>query len=147
MPITFFLIKTNKQTYTKVPSFVLSIRFMTAVLLFLGYCFQYMAKINLSIGIVCMVNNTALLLHSTHVVLSNSSHVENTTALASSCSSTDSAKGHHMDGPFAWEKNVQGLVLASYFYGYIVSQVDPDVFRICLNKKSSDFLVFFWALN
>ena len=27
---------------------------------FFGYCFQYMLKINLGIGIVCMINNTAL---------------------------------------------------------------------------------------
>jgi len=27
---------------------------------FLGYCLQYMLKINLGIAIVCMVNNTAI---------------------------------------------------------------------------------------
>ncbi|RXG68326.1 Sialin [Armadillidium vulgare] len=27
------------------------------------------------------------------------------------------------DGPFAWDENIQGLILAAYFYGYIVTQV------------------------
>ena len=33
---------------------------------FLGYCLQYMLKINLGIAIVCMVNNTALKLAASH---------------------------------------------------------------------------------
>lgn len=41
-------------------SFFRSIRFLTSAVIFLGYCFQYMLKISLSIGIVCMVNNTAI---------------------------------------------------------------------------------------
>lgn len=27
------------------------------------------------------------------------------------------------DGPFIWNKNIQGLILSSYFYGYITTQV------------------------
>ncbi|KAF2348310.1 Major facilitator superfamily, partial [Trinorchestia longiramus] len=27
------------------------------------------------------------------------------------------------DGPFVWDENIQGVVLASYFYGYILTQV------------------------
>ena len=30
---------------------------------------------------------------------------------------------HDKDGEFVWNKGVQGLVLASYFYGYIITQV------------------------
>ena len=32
------------------PTFIKSVRFLTAVIIFFGYCFQYMIKINLSIG-------------------------------------------------------------------------------------------------
>jgi hypothetical protein len=35
---------------TKRPSFIISVRFLTSVIIFLGYCFQYMIKINISIG-------------------------------------------------------------------------------------------------
>ena len=27
------------------------------------------------------------------------------------------------DGPFIWNKKIQGLILSSYFYGYITTQV------------------------
>lgn len=27
------------------------------------------------------------------------------------------------DGPFVWGKNIQGLILSSFFYGYITTQV------------------------
>lgn len=27
------------------------------------------------------------------------------------------------DGPFAWEKDIQGHILGAFFYGYLVSQV------------------------
>jgi hypothetical protein len=40
---------------------LLSIRFLLAILLFFGYAIQYTQKINMSVAIVCMVNNTALL--------------------------------------------------------------------------------------
>ena len=33
---------------------------MMAVIIFFGYCFQYMLKINMSISIVCMVNYTSV---------------------------------------------------------------------------------------
>jgi hypothetical protein len=44
----------------KGPSLIISVRFLTSITIFFGYCIQYMLKINMSIAIVCMVNNTAL---------------------------------------------------------------------------------------
>ena len=44
---------------SEVPRFYLSVRFLSACLIFLGVAAQYMQKIDMSIGIVCMVNNTA----------------------------------------------------------------------------------------
>ena len=42
------------------------------IMAFIGYCLQYMLKINLGIAIVCMVNNTALKLATSH------SHINDT---------------------------------------------------------------------
>ncbi|KAK7080765.1 hypothetical protein SK128_016127, partial [Halocaridina rubra] len=50
-----------------------------------------------------------------HIVSDNSSSVID-------CGEEES-KEPLLDGPFAWDENVQGLVLAAYFYGYIVTQV------------------------
>lgn len=43
-----------------VPRFWISVRSLMCVMLFFGYCFNYMQKIDMSIAIVCMVNQTAL---------------------------------------------------------------------------------------
>ena len=45
------------------PSFLLSIRFLLALIAFLAYATQYTQKINMSVAIVCMINNTALEAH------------------------------------------------------------------------------------
>merc|ERR1719223_2037590 len=42
------------------PSFVFSVRFLTAIIAFLGYGVQYIQRVNMSTAIVCMLNNTAL---------------------------------------------------------------------------------------
>lgn len=44
----------------KEPSFLLSIRFLLSMVIFFGYCFNYMQKVDMGIAIVCMINNTAL---------------------------------------------------------------------------------------
>ena len=46
----------------KEPSFILSMRFLLAILVFFGYGIQYTQKTGMSVAIVCMVNNTAILL-------------------------------------------------------------------------------------
>jgi hypothetical protein len=44
----------------KRPAFFTSIRFLVAILAFFGYAIQYAQKIDMSVAIVCMINNTAL---------------------------------------------------------------------------------------
>jgi hypothetical protein len=39
---------------------LLSIRFLLALIAFFAYAIQYTQKINMSVAIVCMINNTAL---------------------------------------------------------------------------------------
>jgi hypothetical protein len=40
------------------PSFIISVRFLVAIVAFLGYAVQYIQRIDMSVAIVCMVNNT-----------------------------------------------------------------------------------------
>ena len=42
------------------PSFLISVRFLCVILIFFGYCFNFMQKIDMSIAIVCMTNHTAI---------------------------------------------------------------------------------------
>ena len=66
------------------PRFYFSIRFLLSCLVFCGTAVQYMQKIDISIGIVCMINNTALKVENLHgydplyVGLSNNSDINDT---------------------------------------------------------------------
>ena len=68
------------------PSFLISTRFLTSAILFFGYCFQYMLKINMSIAIVCMVNNTAL--NRLKASLALNTTLLNSSFVSSECGST-----------------------------------------------------------
>ena len=39
------------------------------------------------------------------------------------CKFQNSSSHQNPDGPFVWDKSIQELILSSYFYGYITSQV------------------------
>jgi MFS transporter, ACS family, solute carrier family 17 (sodium-dependent inorganic phosphate cotransporter), member 5 len=62
--------------------------------------------VSMGIGIVCMVNNTAIT--EQFYESTNSSYLKSST---------------HDDGPFNWNKPVQGIILSSFFYGYISTQI------------------------
>jgi hypothetical protein len=45
-----YIVFNHNAPYKGPPSLLKSVRMLTSVTLFFGYCFQYMLKINLSIG-------------------------------------------------------------------------------------------------
>ena len=65
---------------------------------FLGFANVYAMRVNLSVAIVYMVNNTWI---------HNSSDYKPTTP----------------DGPFKWDEGQQGLILGMFFYGYVLTQL------------------------
>jgi ACS family sodium-dependent inorganic phosphate cotransporter-like MFS transporter 5 len=86
----------------------------------------------MSVAIVCMINNTALkemndaanALKATNLVTSTASSFNNSIAEETSQCLFQEVKGAKtFNGEFAWNKKIQGLVLSSYFYGYITTQV------------------------
>lgn len=104
----------------------------------MGMAIIYGLKVNLSVAIVAMVNQTALLqyqpelLHEQLVNVSKKDHLtvhdstDNFTEL--SCTSTsdlqaDGTKKPNEDGPLVWSEPEQGLVLGSYFWGYLLTQI------------------------
>lgn len=38
-------------------------------------------------------------------------------------SDTSSSSDDSSDGPFVWETDVQGYILSSFFYGYVITQI------------------------
>ena len=72
---------------------------------FLGFSISYAMRVNLSVAIVYMVNNTAI---SGNGYRSREGEVDN----------------DNKDGPFVWDEAQQGVILGMFFYGYVVTQVE-----------------------
>ncbi|XP_034257092.1 sialin [Thrips palmi] len=101
-------------------------RYVFAVLGSIGFAIIYGLKVNLSVAIVAMVNHTALQQHH------GGEHVDE---VAAESVSKGAASGpaepaggvqggqDGQDGPFAWSETTQGYILASYFWGYLLTQI------------------------
>lgn len=77
------------------PPFLFSVRFMCVILIFMGYCFNFMQKIDMSIAIVCMTNHTAIKMlqqSNTTNYASNYTYYNTTTKSDESCPLMASAK-------------------------------------------------------
>ncbi|XP_053950345.1 sialin isoform X1 [Anastrepha ludens] len=79
---------------------------------FLGFAVVYAMRVNLSVAIVAMVNQTA-------IPQSNSTSVDDTCPVPTPKNNTRPMK----EGDFVWDEATQGLVLGSFFYGYVLTQV------------------------
>ncbi len=132
---------------------MLSVRFLVAFLAFLLTAIQYMQRINMSVAIVCMINNTRLAEISRESKNRTISRLSSTNDLSFNSSALlMHDHGHHnqkcafqkstnatskLDGPFVWDKSIQGLILSSFFYGYLFTQIIGAWLSIKVNALSS----------
>eukprot|EP00096_Caligus_rogercresseyi_P002339 TRINITY_DN14442_c0_g1_i1.p1 TRINITY_DN14442_c0_g1~~TRINITY_DN14442_c0_g1_i1.p1 ORF type:complete len:247 (+),score=35.20 TRINITY_DN14442_c0_g1_i1:91-831(+) len=72
-------------------------RYVVAGLAFFGFCVIYMLRVNLSVAIVAMTSQKVITL--------------------------DNGTEQILPPEFRWESSTQGLILGSFFYGYIVTQI------------------------
>ncbi|XP_055847003.1 sialin-like [Episyrphus balteatus] len=85
---------------------------------FLGFAVVYAMRVNLSIAIVAMVNHTAI----PHTDITSNDQTcpsRSSTSLLNS-STTDQKLS---EGEFDWDEKTQGIVLGSFYYGYILTQI------------------------
>jgi len=92
------------------PPWTVSARGVLAVMGFLGFANVYAMRVNLSVAIVAMINNTA--------IATNNSKINNNT-----CPVATNSSGGAPDGPFAWGPREQGWLLGAFFVGYVVTQI------------------------
>lgn len=108
---------------------------------FWGFAFSYAMRFNLSMAIVAMVNRTVPVppSNSTNLTISGFSLAN----YKSSCPNNDVAhlglsydlEGYEDEplpdpepsGEFNWDEAEQGLILGSFFYGYVVTQLPGGV--------------------
>ncbi|XP_063407956.1 sialin-like isoform X3 [Mytilus trossulus] len=87
----------------------LGTRHFLAFMAFLGFVNVYCLRVNLSVGLVAMVNDTG--------TTKNTSDEE-------ACAGPDSGQNTTVKvGEFNWDQNTQGIILGSFFYGYICTQI------------------------
>ncbi|CAH1107273.1 unnamed protein product [Psylliodes chrysocephalus] len=93
-------------------------RHMVTFMLFLGMANAYIMRTNMSVAIVAMVNHTAI---------GGSNHdsaisVDDECGVIADNSSGTTAKTE-TEGEFLWPTDIQGYVLSSFFYGYVITQI------------------------
>lgn len=99
-------------------------RYVLSVLSSIGMAIIYGLKVNLSVAMVAMVNQTAIKAtgggdpHAPSVTLSNFTNPEECEAEPLKHGSSGD-----QDGPFLWDAGSQGIILSCYFWGYFVSQI------------------------
>ncbi|CAL1526709.1 unnamed protein product [Lymnaea stagnalis] len=106
--------------------FWLSSRLALAVIGFLGFINVYAVRVNLSVAIVCMVNHTAI--RKLSDVNSTSVRVSSECSASAAENSTDIADfnplvNDNLGGYLEWDKTIQGTILGSFFWGYLIGQV------------------------
>ncbi len=103
-------------------------RHLIVALGFMAFACVYAQRWNFSIGIISMVNHTAVKqLHHQRTLESNSSLRASANRSISECivvtSTNLSLMSARSDGPHVWDEVQQGVALGSFFYGYVVTQV------------------------
>lgn len=106
----------------------LQMRYVLIVLLCFGSFNIYATRVTMSMGLVCMVNHTAILQNSYPA-----STGENTST-SGLCIPTQDHMGNgtntnisEEDGPFVWDEELQGIILSSFFWGYVFTQLPGGV--------------------
>uniref|UniRef100_A0A182SIQ7 Putative inorganic phosphate cotransporter n=1 Tax=Anopheles maculatus TaxID=74869 RepID=A0A182SIQ7_9DIPT len=86
-------------------------RHYTVFMLFLGMANAYVMRTNMSVAIVAMVNQTAI--------------EKDSEVFDDECPDTDygDEKDDSADGEFIWSTSMQGYILSSFFYGYVITQI------------------------
>ncbi|XP_029040593.2 putative inorganic phosphate cotransporter [Osmia bicornis bicornis] len=133
---------TGKSNYKETGGIVFPIRYLMAIMGSIGLAIIYGFKVNVSVAIVAMVNHTAVKLSSTlHQLESN-----DTNAIINSMeechhddNSSNVTKIVDEDGPFIWNEPLQGLILSSYFWGYMASLLPGGRMAELLSAK--------WVMN
>ncbi|XP_076461278.1 sialin-like isoform X2 [Babylonia areolata] len=138
-----------------------SARLGLAIMGFLGFIFVYALRVNLSVAIVCMVNQTAIASQDSAALVAsgaanngsspfNISVTSTTTTVASASgnegesaecgagaagSSGNDTSSALKEGHLLWDKKTQGLVLGAFFWGYLVSQIPAGLLAVRFGGK------------
>ncbi|XP_059475931.1 sialin-like [Neocloeon triangulifer] len=95
-------------------------RGVLGVISFFGFFVNYMLRVNMNIAIVSMTGGAGTAAASDDFVPNEC--ISNSSSFRSNTTATDDAKQADV-GEFAWDSQLQGIVLGSFYWSYIVSLV------------------------
>lgn len=95
------------NTYSSGKKQCIPYRYIVTLLTFAGFFNVYAMRVNLSVALVAMVNST----------------VNPEPNVSDACPLLSNHTSEAKEGPFLWDPTIQGQILASFFYGYIVTQI------------------------
>lgn len=82
----------------------------------LGIAVMYCMRVNLSVALIAMVNSTA-------VKDSKSSKIANESSQCPVTNTSGQPSQFGQDGSFVWSRELQGIILSSFFWGYVILQI------------------------
>ncbi|XP_021924654.1 putative inorganic phosphate cotransporter isoform X2 [Zootermopsis nevadensis] len=95
-------------------------RYMLCLMFFLGLTVTFLLRVNINLAIVGMVNSTSVEPTSQEEALSSASGG----CLAANVSvSTNKQVVDGAQGEFSWDEVQQGIILSSFFWGYLIFQI------------------------
>lgn len=94
-----------------------SMRLWLAFIGFIGTMNLYSMRMNLSVGILCMTNHTAVALLENVTKLDT----QNINGTKTSCDLI--GEENYEDGDLVWTKKTRGIILGVFFWGYLVTQI------------------------
>ncbi|CAH1802649.1 unnamed protein product [Owenia fusiformis] len=107
-----------------------SYRLSLAIISFIGFIFVYVVRTNFSIAMVCMVKrpfrNSTSAMNETKLKIGNNTRFTEIDIEDEACSLVAQINDY-THGEFEWDRRLQGLLLSSFFYGYVVTQLPAGI--------------------
>ncbi|CAG0880736.1 unnamed protein product [Darwinula stevensoni] len=118
----------QEQLQDKDKSWEVPKRYVLVLMAFLGFVMDYAVRININIAIVSMVNQSAI----PHV----SFEAQAAECGFSNSSLTTEDMQELQAGEFAWDEDVQTLILSSFYWGYVVTVFPAGIWAEKLGGKN-----------
>lgn len=112
-------------------------RHLFVILCNLGIAVMYCMRVNLNVALIAMVNSTAI--EDSNSKLSNGSEcpVANITS--------GSMQNLPNDGTYVWSRQLQGLILSSFFWGYLILQIPAGTLTQRFGGKRAFLIGVLWT--
>ncbi|KAJ8676242.1 hypothetical protein QAD02_012028 [Eretmocerus hayati] len=115
------------------PRALVGTRHVVTFMLFLGMANAYVMRTNMSVAIVAMVNHTAI-----NQQADSGPVVDECAENPGNGSLSQQQHNSGRDGEFEWDSKMQGWLLSSFFYGYVITQIP---FGILAKKYGSKYFL------